>query len=96
MQVFFDRHNSYLGQCNFFALMPLMLISGFITPVENMPTWLQLAAEADPLKHFLIIVQGSFLKSMSFAEVLENVWPLLMIGAVTFSSAAVIVQWRLQ
>lgn len=80
----------------FFAMMPTMLLSGFFTPVENMPLLLQYVAEASPLKHYLIIVQGSFLKSMPLADVLDNVWPMLLIGAVTFSTAVLFVQRRLQ
>ncbi|MCY4427963.1 MAG: ABC transporter permease [Halieaceae bacterium] len=80
----------------FFALMPFMLISGFATPVENMPTWLQYVAEISPLKHFLIIVQGSFLKSMPPEEVWCNTWPMLIIAAVTYTSATLFVERRLQ
>lgn len=80
----------------FFVLVPIMLISGFVTPVENMPVPLQYAAAASPLKHFLLIVQGSFLKSMTAADVWSNVWPLLIITAVTLTAATVFVQRRLQ
>ena len=80
----------------FFALTPLMMISGFATPVENMPEFLQYIAKASPLKHFLIIVQGSFLKSMPAADVWSNVWPMLIIAAVTLTTATLFVQRRLQ
>ena len=80
----------------FFVMIPIMLISGFATPVENMPQWLQYIAAASPLKHYLIIVQGSFLKSMPAADVWSNVWPLLIIAAVSLTTATVFVQRRLQ
>ena len=80
----------------FLALTPLIMISGFATPVENMPLFLQYLAQASPLKHFLIIVQGSFLKSMPAADVWSNVWPMLIIAAVTLTTATVFVQRRLQ
>lgn len=79
----------------YFTLMPIILISGFATPVENMPQWLQYAAQASPLKHFLVIVQGSFLKSMTPADVWDNVWPLLVITAVTLTAATLVVRRRL-
>ncbi|MFP5511460.1 MAG: ABC transporter permease, partial [Alphaproteobacteria bacterium] len=44
--------------------VPAVLMSGFATPVENMPVVLQWLAQAIPLTHFLIIVEGSFLKAM--------------------------------
>ena len=75
---------------------PLIMISGFATPVENMPDWLQLIAQASPLKHFLVIIQGSFSKAMPPAEILSNAWPLVVIGIVTLSAATVIVQRKLQ
>lgn len=76
--------------------VPTILISGFATPVENMPAVLQAAAELSPLKHYLVIVQGSFLKALPPTEVLANAWPMAAITAVTFSMAVVFVQRRLQ
>lgn len=80
----------------FTVAVPVVLISGFATPVENMPQALQLLAEASPLKHFLIIVEGSFLKALPPSEVFANLWPMAVIAAVTLSAAVVIVQRRLQ
>ncbi len=75
---------------------PLIMISGFATPVENMPHWLQIVAQASPLKHFLVIMQGSFVKAMPAADVLANAWPMAVIAAVTASAAIVIVKRKLQ
>jgi ABC-2 type transport system permease protein len=80
----------------FAVAVPVILISGFATPVENMPYVLQLLAEASPLKHFLIIVQGTFLKALPASDVFANLWPMLVIAAVTLSTAVVIVKGRLQ
>ncbi|HET8941102.1 MAG TPA: ABC transporter permease, partial [Rudaea sp.] len=44
--------------------VPAVLMSGFATPVENMPMVLQWIAQAIPLTHFLVIVEGTFLKAM--------------------------------
>jgi ABC-2 type transport system permease protein len=76
--------------------VPLILISGFATPVENMPDWLQTVATASPLKYYLIIVRGSFLKELPVAEVFANAWPMALIALVTLSSAIVIVRRNLQ
>jgi ABC-2 type transport system permease protein len=76
--------------------VPTVLMSGFATPVENMPVVLQWAAEAIPLKHFLIIVQGSFMKGLPPAEVLANAWPMALIAVVTLGVATVFVRSRLQ
>ncbi|MBM0104826.1 ABC transporter permease [Steroidobacter sp. S1-65] len=80
----------------FAVAVPTILISGFATPVENMPLALQYLAQASPLKHYLIIVHGSFLKALPASEVFANLWPLAVIAAVTLSAAVVIVRRRLQ
>ena len=80
----------------FAVAVPVVLISGFATPVENMPYALQLLAEASPLKHFLIIAQGSFLKALPPAVVFANLWPMAAIAAVTLTAAVLLVQRRLQ
>ena len=80
----------------FMCMIPIMLISGFVTPVENQPEWLQVIAEASPLKHFIIIVQGSFLKAMSPGEIFQNMWPMAVIASVTLTVATLAVRRRLQ
>jgi len=76
--------------------VPVILISGFATPVENMPGWLQVVAQASPLKYFLVIVQGSFLKALPASDVFAQAWPMAVIALVTLTLAAFIVQRRLQ
>src|SRR5690606_24621956 len=76
--------------------VPLVLLSGFATPVENMPPVLQALAQADPLKHFLVIVQGSFLKALPPDVVLETLVPILLIAAVTLTAALFFVRGRLE
>jgi drug efflux transport system permease protein len=80
----------------FTVVVPVILISGFATPVENMPRILQWLAEASPLKHYLIIAQGTFLKSMPPADVFANAWPMAVIALVTLTLALVIVSRRLR
>lgn len=75
--------------------VPSVLMSGFATPVESMPMFLQWLAQAIPLTHFLIIVEGSFLKAIPAGEVLNHVWPLGIIAGVTLSMAVFFVRGRL-
>lgn len=76
--------------------VPSVLMSGFSTPVENMPVFLQWLAQAIPLTHFLIIVEGSFLKALPAVDVLANLWPLALIALITLSTATLFVRRRLQ
>ena len=45
-------------------MMPAMMLSGFTSPVQNMPDWLYPVAMVDPLTHFLVIVRGVFLRDI--------------------------------
>ncbi|MGE0866430.1 MAG: ABC transporter permease [Vicinamibacterales bacterium] len=55
----------------FFFLMPMIYLSGFIFPIENMPAWIQPFTYLIPLRYFLVIVRGIFLKGIG----LEVLWP---------------------
>lgn len=80
----------------FSVAVPTVLLSGFVTPVENMSEFLQLIARANPMTYYLIIVRGSFLKELPASEVLHDAWPMALIALVTLSSAIVIVKRKLQ
>lgn len=73
-----------------------VLMSGFATPVENMPMVLQWMAQGIPLTHFLVIVEGTFLKAMPVADIIANTWPLAVIALVTLTMATLLVRSRLQ
>jgi ABC-2 type transport system permease protein len=79
------QQQAFLGVFTF--MMPAVLLSGYASPVDNMPQWLQIATFVDPLKHFIIIVKSIFLKGASTEFVLENLWPLILISVVTLTAA---------
>jgi ABC-2 type transport system permease protein len=72
----------------FVFMVPAISLSGFATPVENMPQWLQSATGINPMKHALIIFKGLFLKDMPPAEVLSHLWPLPVIGTASLIFSA--------
>ena len=80
----------------FFGAVPFVLTGGFMTPVENMPEWLQLATELNPFKHYLLAVQGSFFRAQSFAQLWPSMWSLVLIAAVTLLSATLVVRRNLR
>lgn len=80
----------------FVFMMPSVLLSGYATPIENMPTWLQPVTYLIPLKYMLIISKGIFLKAMPFKIVFENIWLLLIIGFFNTLGAALFFRRRLQ
>ncbi|WP_026619806.1 ABC-2 type transport system permease protein (plasmid) [Ensifer sp. WSM1721] len=80
----------------FLFMVPAMLLSGFATPIENMPSWLQPVTLINPLRYFLVIVKGVFLKDIPLAEVVRQTLPLCLIAVVTLSSAAWLFRRRLE
>ena len=71
----------------FFFFFPAMLFSGFIFPISSMPEVFQWLSLADPLRHFLVIIRGVFLKGVG----LDVLWPelvaLLAMGVVVMTFA---------
>jgi ABC-2 type transport system permease protein len=55
----------------FFFLMPAIIFSGFASPISSMPAWLQLLTLVDPLRYFIVILRGVFLKGVGF----DVLWP---------------------
>ncbi|MGA7324688.1 MAG: ABC transporter permease [Rhodomicrobium sp.] len=76
-------------------MMPAMMLSGFTSPVQNMPDWLQPLALLNPLTHFLVIVRGVFLRDMPMALVAQRIWPMLIIAMFTLSAATWLFRRRL-
>jgi ABC-2 type transport system permease protein len=56
---------------SFFFLIPMVFLSGFVFPIENMPAVVQPVTYLIPLRYFLIILRGIFLKGVG----LETFWP---------------------
>ncbi|WP_042859505.1 ABC transporter permease [Dickeya sp. NCPPB 3274] len=71
----------------FVFVMPAILLSGYVSPVENMPLWLQQLTWVNPVRHFTDITKQIYLKNASLAVVWRGVWPLLAITATTGSAA---------
>lgn len=66
----------------FVAILPSILLSGFATPIENMPQWLQPFTDVIPLKYYLVIIKGVFLKDIDFMTALPNLLAMFGLGVV--------------
>jgi ABC-2 type transport system permease protein len=55
----------------FFFVAPMMYLSGFVFPIENMPAVIQPITYVIPLRYYLVIVRGIFLKGVG----LKTLWP---------------------
>ena len=60
------QQQAFLG-C-FTVGVPCILLSGFMTPVNNMPMFLQDLSQLNPLRHFIVILQGLFLKDITMVR----------------------------
>lgn len=79
----------------FVFMMPTLLLSGFATPVENMPAWLQPITWFIPIRHFFVIIKGIFLKDITTTEVLASLWPMALIAVITLAAAGWMFKRRL-
>jgi ABC-2 type transport system permease protein len=88
------QQQAFLGV--FLVTTPLILLSGYASPIDNMPDWLQTITYLDPARYFLTIVQGLFLKAMPAAAVFHQLWPLALIACVTLSASAWLFRARME
>jgi len=68
-----------------FFMMPAMMLSGFIFPIANMPAVIQWFTYAVPLRYFLVIVRGIFLKGVGMSALWDEVLMLSLLGILIFS-----------
>ncbi|MEL0576936.1 ABC transporter permease [Pectobacterium punjabense] len=71
----------------FVFLMPAILLSGYVSPVENMPIWLQHITWINPIRHFTDITKQIYLKDADFSIIWGSLWPLFIITLTTGSAA---------
>ena len=71
----------------FFFILPFFMLSGFVFPIANMPQVVQWLSCLNPLRYFLVILRGVFLKGVG----LDVLWPqyisLAILGGIVFSGA---------
>ncbi|MDP1880237.1 MAG: ABC transporter permease [Parachlamydiaceae bacterium] len=80
---------------SFVFMTPAVLLSGFATPIENMPYWLQEVTLFNPLRYYLVIAKGIFLKAMPTSIILENIWPMALIAVFTLTGASLLFRKKL-
>ena len=71
----------------FFFIFPAMLLSGFAFPIENMPQSVQWLTLINPLRYYLVIIRGIFLKGVGIAILWQQLLALFLLGTVILSFA---------
>ncbi len=79
------QQQAFLGA--FTVGVPCILISGAVTPIINMPVFLQHASQLNPLRHFTAISQGVFLKDITFAAAAVSLGKITLISLAAVSVA---------
>jgi ABC-2 type transport system permease protein len=64
----------------FAVIMPMIFLSGFAFPIENMPIFIQYVTYLVPLRYFIVILRGIILKGIGLNELWPQVTALLIFG----------------
>ncbi|MHB9155729.1 MAG: ABC transporter permease [Endomicrobiales bacterium] len=72
-----------------FFYLPNMLLSGFIFPIKNMPEFFQWLTYLIPLRYYMVIIRGIFLKGLTFTELYPQVAALALFSVAVFTLAII-------
>ncbi|MGC8502884.1 ABC transporter permease [Desulfurella sp.] len=82
------QQQGFLG--GFSYIVPMVLLSGFATPIENIPSTMRWVAYINPLQYMVTISRAIFLENPSLKIVFVTIWPLLPISFFTMAMAVVL------
>jgi len=68
-----------------FVLVPNILLSGFMFPIESMPAGMQWFTTILPMRYFLVIVRGIMMKGLGLFDLMDQILPLAALGVLIFS-----------
>jgi ABC-2 type transport system permease protein len=81
---------------SFVFMMPSVILSGFATPIENMPHWLQIGTLVNPLRHIIAALRDIFLKGADVSMICHQLWPLVLMACFTLPLAGWMFRHRSQ
>ena len=87
------RHQAQ--QAVMFIMIPTMVLSGFIFPIESMPAAIQPITYAIPLRYALTVLRGAFVKGSDFGSLAEPLWAMAGFAVVIFGAAVMATRRRL-
>jgi len=79
----------------FLFLVPAIILSGFATPIANMPPIVQDITLLNPMRYFMVVLRGVFLEGTPFHMLIGQFWPMALIGLVTLSAASWLFRHRM-
>ena len=78
-----------------FLTLPSVLLSGFIFPIKNMPLVIQWLTYLIPMRYYVVIVRGIFLKGLNFMELLPQTLALLVFGIIILTLSIMLFKKKL-
>jgi len=79
----------------FLFLVPAIILSGFATPIANMPPFVQYLTYLNPLRYFMIILRETFLQGSPWTVLLHQFWPMAAIGVSSLAAAGFLFRRRM-
>jgi len=79
----------------FLFMVPAIILSGFATPIANMPPFVQSITLIDPLRYFMVILRKVFLEGAGFDVLASQFWPMAAIGTATLALAGWLFRHRM-
>lgn len=79
----------------FMFMVPAVILSGFATPINNMPTLVQGLTYLNPMRYFLVIVRGVYLEGNSYAALMDQYWPMALIALFSLTFAGWLFKHRM-
>jgi ABC-2 type transport system permease protein len=72
----------------FFFMLPAFMLSGFVYPIANMPEVVQWLTYFNPLRYYLVIIRGVYLKGIGLQVLWPHMTALALLGATFLGLAA--------
>jgi ABC-2 type transport system permease protein len=79
----------------FLFLVPSIILSGFTTPIANMPPLVQHITFLNPMRYFMVVLRGVFLEGTPFLLLIDQFWPMALIGIATLAIASSLFRHRM-
>ena len=79
----------------FLFMVPAVILSGFTTPIANMPPLVQALTRLNPMRYFMVILRGQFLEGTPFHLLTDQFWPMAVIGLVSLALAGWLFRHRM-
>lgn len=80
----------------FVFLAPAIILSGYATPIDNMPEWMQKITLFNPVRYINFIIRGTMLRGIPASIVWQNIFPMVLIAIFTLSAATLLFKKRVE